>query len=171
MNVLGGRLFAAAAVTAGFLSACSSLEISSASRLPSPSRDVLSNGFRLITLGAGFVDQEVERVGGRTNAATSRDYTYYYMILPSGRASRGIHVLADMAFNSRFDPAELDREREVVFEEVCLGSFQRSGRDWPTPRAPCSPHGSIRASSSRILVRLPPMWIGQRKTCGSRSRA
>jgi zinc protease len=67
------------------------------------------------------VDQEIEGVGGRTNAATSLDYTYYYMILPSGRASRSIHVLADMAFNSRFDPTELDREREVVFEEVRLG--------------------------------------------------
>jgi len=73
------------------------------------------------TLGAGFVDREVEGVGGRTNAGTSLDYTYYYMLLPSPRAARGIEVLADMAFNSRFDPEELGREREVVFEEVRLG--------------------------------------------------
>src|SRR6266852_8525043 len=72
-------------------------------------------------LGPGFVDREVERVGGRTNAGTSLDYTYYYMLLPSARAARGIEVLADMAFNSRFDPEELGREREVVFEEVRLG--------------------------------------------------
>lgn len=164
MNVPGGKLFAAAAVTAGLLASCTSLDISSAGRLPLPSREVLSNGMRLIiqedrqskvvalqlwvgvggrdeapaergfshfaehmlfkgtdTLGPGFVDQEVEGVGGRANAATSLDYTYYYIILPSGRASRGIHVLADMAFNSRFEPVELDREREVVFEEVRLG--------------------------------------------------
>jgi zinc protease len=73
------------------------------------------------TLGAGFVDREVEGVGGRTNAGTSLDYTYYYMLLPSARAARGIEVLADMAFNSTFDPAELGREREVVFEEVRVG--------------------------------------------------
>ena len=72
-------------------------------------------------LGPGFVDREVEGVGGRTNAGTSLDYTYYYMLLPSPRAGRGIEVLADMAFDSRFDPEELDREREVVFEEVRLG--------------------------------------------------
>ncbi len=72
-------------------------------------------------LGPGFVDREVEAVGGRTNAGTSLDYTYYYMLLPSPRAARGIEVLADMAFNSRFDPEELGREREVVFEEVRFG--------------------------------------------------
>ena len=71
-------------------------------------------------LGPGFVDREVERVGGRTNAATSLDYTYYYMLLPSRRAERAIEVMADMAFNSTFDATELAREREVVFEEVRL---------------------------------------------------
>ena len=72
-------------------------------------------------LGPGFVDREVERVGGRTNAATSLDYTYYYMLLPSRRAERAVEVMADMAFNSTFDPTELGREREVVFEEVRVG--------------------------------------------------
>jgi zinc protease len=73
------------------------------------------------TLGRGFVDQEVEAVGGRSNAGTSHDYTYYYMLLPASRTARGIEVLADIAFNSRFDPEEMDREREVVFEEIRLG--------------------------------------------------
>jgi zinc protease len=71
-------------------------------------------------LGPGFVDREVERVGGRTNAATSLDYTYYYMLLPSRRAERAIEVMADLAFNSTFNSTELGREREVVFEEVRL---------------------------------------------------
>ena len=72
------------------------------------------------TLGRGFVDQEVEGVGGRTNAGTSWDYTYYYILLPAARAARGIDVLAEMAFHSTFDPDEIDREREVVFEEARL---------------------------------------------------
>jgi len=70
---------------------------------------------------AGFVDREVESVGGRTNAGTSWDYTFYYILLPAARATRGIEVLADMAFNSRFEAVEIDREREVIFEEVRLG--------------------------------------------------
>jgi zinc protease len=69
----------------------------------------------------GFVEQEVESVGGRTNAGTSYDYTFYYILVPAARAIHSIDVLADMAFNSKFDPEELGREREVVFEEVRLG--------------------------------------------------
>ncbi len=72
-------------------------------------------------LPRGFVDEEVEAVGGRTNAGTSYDYTFYHMLLPVARASRGIDLLADMAFAASFDPDEIVREREVVFEEVRLG--------------------------------------------------
>lgn len=71
--------------------------------------------------GRGFVEQEVESVGGRTNAGTSYDYTFYYILVPAARAIPSIEVLADMAFNSKFDAGELGREREVVFEEVRLG--------------------------------------------------
>jgi zinc protease len=71
-------------------------------------------------LRPGFVDREVEGVGGRTNAGTSLDYTFYYMLLPARQAARGIEVLADVAFNAAFDPKEVDRERQVIFEEVRL---------------------------------------------------
>ncbi|HET8577273.1 MAG TPA: pitrilysin family protein [Methylomirabilota bacterium] len=73
------------------------------------------------TRGRGFVEQEVESIGGRTNAGTSYEYTFYYILIPARHAVRTVEVLADMAFNSRFDPEELAREREVVFEEVRLG--------------------------------------------------
>ncbi len=73
------------------------------------------------TRGPGFVDRDIESVGGRTNAGTSWDYTFYYILLPASRAAQGIDILADMAFNSTFDPGELAREREVVFEEMRLG--------------------------------------------------
>jgi zinc protease len=68
----------------------------------------------------GFVETEVEGVGGRTNAGTSNDYTSYYLLLPATRVQTGIGVIADMVLNSVFDPAELARERDVVFEEVRL---------------------------------------------------
>ena len=69
----------------------------------------------------GFVERDVEAVGGRTNAATSNDYTFYYLLLPATRTVSGISLIADMVLNSVFDPAELTRERDVVFEE-----FRRS---------------------------------------------
>ena len=73
------------------------------------------------TRGPGFIDREVEAVGGRTNAGTSLDYTFYYILLPARQALRAIEVMADVAVNSAFDPKELERERQVVFEEVRLG--------------------------------------------------
>lgn len=72
------------------------------------------------TRARGFVEAEVEAVGGRTNAGTSNDYTFYYLLLPAARALPGIPLIADMVLNSVFDPVELGRERDVVFEEVRL---------------------------------------------------
>jgi zinc protease len=68
----------------------------------------------------GFVESDVEAAGGRTNAGTSNDYTFYYLLLPATRTKAGIALMADMVINSVFDPTELARERDVVFEEVRL---------------------------------------------------
>jgi zinc protease len=68
----------------------------------------------------GFVERDVEAVGGRTNAGTSNDYTFYYLLLPATRTREGIALIADMVVNSAFDPTELGRERDVVFEEMRL---------------------------------------------------
>lgn len=67
--------------------------------------------------GPGWVDRAVEGVGGRSNANTSLDYTFYYLLLPVEEMDRGIRILADMAFRSSFDPAELRREGDVILEE------------------------------------------------------
>jgi zinc protease len=69
----------------------------------------------------GFVESDVEAVGGRTNAGTSNDYTFYYLLLPASRIQHGIALMGDMVINSTFDATELARERDVVFEEVRLG--------------------------------------------------
>jgi len=70
------------------------------------------------TRGPGDVDRAVEGVGGRSNAVTSFDYTSFYMILPSEEMETAVELLFDMAFRSTFDPTELAREREVIFEEA-----------------------------------------------------
>ncbi len=69
----------------------------------------------------GFIDREVEGVGGRMNAGTSLDYTYYHMLLPAPRALAGIETLADISVNASLDEGPLEREKRVVFEEMRLG--------------------------------------------------
>ena len=68
--------------------------------------------------GPGYIDRAVEGVGGRSNAVTSFDYTTFYMIVPADQLESAVQILADMAFRSTFDPAEIDRERQVIFEEA-----------------------------------------------------
>jgi zinc protease len=68
--------------------------------------------------GPGYLDRAVEGVGGRSNAVTSFDYTTFYLILPSSSLELGVQLLADMAFRSAFDPQEIARERDVIFEEA-----------------------------------------------------
>src|SRR5215471_6772648 len=66
----------------------------------------------------GFIEREVEGVGGRMNAGTSLDYTYYHTVLPAKRAVAGIEMLADIASNASLDAEALEREKLVVLEEM-----------------------------------------------------
>src|SRR5216110_2235285 len=68
----------------------------------------------------GFVDREVERVGGRLNAGTSLDFTFYHAVLPSQRVLATIEMLADIGVNSILDETELELEKKVVLEEMRL---------------------------------------------------
>lgn len=69
----------------------------------------------------GFIDRDVEGVGGRMNAGTSLDYTYYHLLLPARRALAGIEVLADISTNASLDEGQLKAEKRVVLEEMRLG--------------------------------------------------
>jgi zinc protease len=68
----------------------------------------------------GFVDRDVEGVGGRMNAGTSLDFTFYHVVQPASRAVATIEMLADISVNSSLDETELELEKKVVIEEMRL---------------------------------------------------
>jgi zinc protease len=68
----------------------------------------------------GFIDRDVEGVGGRMNAGTSLDYTYYHIVLPAARTGAAVDLLADISVNASLDTAVLDAEKRVVLEEMRL---------------------------------------------------
>jgi len=72
------------------------------------------------TRAKGFVDHDVEGVGGRMNAGTSLDFTYYHAVLPAARAVPAIEMMADISVNSILDETELELEKKVVIEEMRL---------------------------------------------------
>ena len=66
----------------------------------------------------GEIAREIEAVGGHLNAATSLDTTDYYVVAPSVYTDLVLDVTADAIQHSSFDPAEIDRERMVIIEEI-----------------------------------------------------
>jgi zinc protease len=70
------------------------------------------------TRGPGVIDETVSGLGGEMNAATSHDFTYYHVVLPARHLGTALAVVADAAMHAVLDPAELERERLVVLEEI-----------------------------------------------------
>lgn len=66
----------------------------------------------------GEVAGEIEGLGGQINAYTSFDSTVYHATLPSRSWRQGLDVLTDAVRFSLFDESEIEREREVVLEEI-----------------------------------------------------
>jgi predicted Zn-dependent peptidase len=60
----------------------------------------------------------IEGVGGFINASTDKELTAYWARVPSEHISLGLDVLFDIVTNSRLDPADVERERMVILEEL-----------------------------------------------------
>jgi predicted Zn-dependent peptidase len=60
----------------------------------------------------------IEKNGGAMNAHTTREETAYYARVLPEDLSLAMDVIADMLQRSIFDPKELDRERQVVIQEI-----------------------------------------------------
>jgi predicted Zn-dependent peptidase len=67
---------------------------------------------------AAEISEAIEGVGGILNAGTSREYTVYWAKVPAPYFSRSLDVLIDMLLNSKFELSEVDRERQVIVEEL-----------------------------------------------------
>ena len=61
---------------------------------------------------------EIERNGGILNGFTAEQVTSYWCKMPSKHLDVALNVLSDMVKNPLFDSKELDKERQVIFEEM-----------------------------------------------------
>ncbi|MFN3728205.1 MAG: M16 family metallopeptidase [Fimbriimonadaceae bacterium] len=61
---------------------------------------------------------EIEGRGGVLNAMTDKEATCYYARVLSDDVIPALDVLTDMVTGSKFDAVELEREKEVVLEEI-----------------------------------------------------
>lgn len=82
--------------------------------------------------GPGQTAREIESVGGDMNAATSFDYTVYYVEVPEKEWKLGMDIVTDMTFNAAIDPEELKSERDVVLSELERGEDNPGSRIFKT---------------------------------------
>lgn len=64
------------------------------------------------------ISSRMESVGGELNAYTSKEETMVYTVAPAGYEDRALELLADLVTSSRFPENEIDKERDVIIEEI-----------------------------------------------------
>lgn len=67
---------------------------------------------------ARVLAESLEAVGGQLNAFTTKEYTCYYAKILDEDLDLAIDVLSDMFFSSLFDEKEIEKEKNVVIEEI-----------------------------------------------------
>src|SRR3989338_8543646 len=64
------------------------------------------------------IAREVESVGGVLNAFTGRENTCFYVKVLSKDIPLAVDLLSDIFMNSKFDKQELEKERQVILQEI-----------------------------------------------------
>jgi len=64
------------------------------------------------------IAEAIDAVGGNLNAFTTKEYTCYYVKILDQHLRLGLDLLADMVINSLFAEEELEKEKNVVLEEL-----------------------------------------------------
>lgn len=64
------------------------------------------------------ISAAIEGVGGILNGGTEREITVYWCKVAKPHFHRALDVLGDMLLNSRFDPEDIEKERQVIIEEI-----------------------------------------------------
>lgn len=64
------------------------------------------------------INSRLERLGGELNAYTTKEETTVYATVLRGDLPKAVELIADVVFRSTFPERELQREREVIADEI-----------------------------------------------------
>ncbi len=67
---------------------------------------------------AKAISEAIEGVGGILNGGTDKELTLYWCKVAQSHFKLALDVLADMLLHSKFDPQEIEKERQVIIEEI-----------------------------------------------------
>lgn len=64
------------------------------------------------------ITQDIEGVGGIINGGTDKEMTVFWCKVAGPHFSIALDVLSDLLLNSRFDTTDIEKERQVIIEEI-----------------------------------------------------
>ncbi len=64
------------------------------------------------------ISEAIEGIGGVLNGGTDKELTVFWCKVASQHFEEAVDVLVDLLRNSRFDTQDIDRERQVIIEEI-----------------------------------------------------
>ena len=74
------------------------------------------------------IKESLEGVGGSLNGFTSEELTCYLVTIPGRYLDLALNVLSDMVLNPTVPEAEVDREKQVILEEIKMYKDQPQSR-------------------------------------------
>lgn len=74
------------------------------------------------------ISETIEGVGGILNGGTDKELTVYWCKVAQPHFLLALEVLVDMLLYSRFDPQDIEKERQVIIEEINMS------KDFPPQR-------------------------------------
>jgi predicted Zn-dependent peptidase len=120
------------------------------------------------------VNETAERMGGSLNAYTSHDLVAFHITVRAESAMEAIDLLTDFVGRPKIDPAELDKERGVVIQEIQRYKDQPAAvaeelidkahfGDHPLGRTVLGPEEHLRTFSRDAIVAFRERrWAGAR---------
>lgn len=64
------------------------------------------------------ISTELEEIGANANAFTSKYATCFFATVLPEQIENCFDILSDLVFNSKYDKEDIDKERQVIFEEI-----------------------------------------------------
>lgn len=66
------------------------------------------------------IAEEMDMLGGQINAYTTKEYTCYHTRVLDSHFTQALTVMSDMLQNSKFAKEDVDKERNVIMEEILM---------------------------------------------------
>ncbi|MGH9869872.1 MAG: M16 family metallopeptidase [Candidatus Polarisedimenticolia bacterium] len=64
------------------------------------------------------IARTIDAIGGQCDAFTSKEYTCFYARVLDDHLPVAVDLLSDIVLHPRFDPQNIEKERQVIFEEI-----------------------------------------------------